>query len=210
MSRPLALALALSLTIVACGDKDEADSGASDGTDGGSDGADGATDGADGGADGADGGSDGADGGSDGADGTETFAVQEGHWTIVDGSILEDQCQADGDLPASEGDGFVLATDGAGGFTWTFDATGDVASCTFSTERDYGCAQMYGEEEIDDFDITITSTIDISGVYVSETTTTGEWLINIDCDGGDCWLAELESDVDFPCLVRVSVQSEAD
>lgn len=207
MIRALHVSLVVLVTLSACGDKDD-DSGAEAVT---TDGADGAADGADGGTtDGADGGtSDGADGGGDGADGTDAFTVQDGHWTITDGSIITDNCQADGDLPASEGDGFVHAGN-SGGFNWTFDATGDVATCTFSDERTYACNQMSGREDIDDFDITITSTIDISGVYLDETSSTGEWLIWIDCEGGDCWLAELESDVDFPCDVRVAVQASAD
>ena len=207
MIRALRLSLVVLVTLSACGDKDD-DSGAeADATDG-ADGADGATDGADGGT------TDGADGstgdGGDGGDGTAAFTVQDGHWTISDGSIIYDNCQADGDLPATEGDGFVHASTGADGFSWTFDATADVATCTFSDERTYACNQMSGREDIDDFDITITSTIDISGVYIDEGSSTGEWLIWIDCEGGDCWLAELESDVDFPCDVRVAVQAAAD
>jgi hypothetical protein len=210
MIRALRLSLVVLVTISACGDKDGDSGAAADATDG-ADGADGSTDGVDGSTDGADGGStDGGGDGADGGDGSSALTVAEGHWTITDGSIIYDNCQADGDLPASEGDGFVHASAGADAFSWTFDATGDVASCTFSDERNYACDRMSGREDIDDFDITITSTIDISGVYIDESSSTGEWVISIDCDGGDCWLAELESDVDFPCDVRVAVQAAAD
>ena len=197
MSRALWLVLPLSFALTGCGDKDDDDDGGDTA----------ATDGSDGGT------SDGSDGGdgTDGTDGTAGFTVAEGHWTISDGSLVYDNCGAGGDeLPASDGDGYAMSYSGDSAFNWTFDATGDVANCTFSDERNYTCAQMSGSEPIDDFDITIQSTIDIVGVYVDERSTSGEWLIWIDCSGDDCWLAELESGVDFPCDVRVAVQAAAD
>ena len=213
MPRALLTALPLLLGTMACStswDLDEEDDGEDPPYDG-TDGSDGASDGADGASDGSDGATDGSDGASDGSDGGGDFLPVEGHWTIVDGGLIYDNCEAEGDdLPAGEDDGFTLTRNGTSGFTWVFDSTGDSATCTYTSGRSFSCDTMVGSEDIDGYNVTISSEVDISGGFSDEATNSSEWTVVVDCSGGDCWLAELASAVSFPCDFKVTVDAVAD
>ena len=195
--------------LVACGDKADEGSDTSSADDGGNPWGD--ADGADGGS--GDGGSgDGGDGGSGdgGDDGTAVFAPKACHWTITGGDLIYDNCQAEGELPATEGDGFVHTNTSETSFSWVFDATGDSVNCNLATDQSYVCDLMTGSEDIPDWDVTITSQVAIAGTYGDDRTSGGQWDIVVDCSGGDCWLAEIASGVSFPCDVAVTVSAAAD
>lgn len=194
--------LALLTTFFACGDKDTVeddkptrDSGSGTGDDGGVDGDSGTGD--DGTGETGDDGGTGEDGGDDG---TAAFRPAAGTWTYTGGNLLSDGCNTDefggGEPGAST---FTLTNTGAETFVMKYE-TGDPWTCTLADQA-FTCANLTGSAPVEDYDVTIMSNSAHLGSFDSETDFYGEFTVQVDCQGGDCGLAEWVYDLSFPCTV---------
>jgi len=183
--------------------------GGSDGSDGsGSDGS-----GSDGsGSDGSDG-SDGSGSGGSGSDdgGSGPFMPDEGHWTYTGGEIISNGCDVSsdcvGDVQPNEG-GFSLVNRGQARFEMTQEGA-DIVSCD-RADKDFSCATWTSAENVEGYDIRIIASLDTDGSFLDAATVMGQHALGIRCEGGDCSLAELFCDIDFPCSAVYSYTAQQD
>ena len=73
---------------------------------------------------------------------------------------------------------------------------------------DFTCEQLKSSAPVDDYDVVIHSTLDHSGSFTSETSQLADFNRVVDCQGGDCDLAEWYYDLDFPCVVVFNATAE--
>ncbi len=151
----------------------------------------------------------GGSGGSGSSGGTTgAFSPTEGRWLITDGVVMRDTCAYD-DVP-QEGDdvGFDLTLVSDAVFRVQLDDSLDSVRCDLTDQR-FMCESVEASERVAGYDITIEITSDLGGAFDSNTEMTMQFDIIIDCQGNDCWAAELKSGIQFPCDVSFEALAEA-
>jgi hypothetical protein len=158
-------------------------------------------------------GSDGSGSGGSGSDdgGSGPFMPDEGHWTYTGGEIISNGCDVSsdcvGDVQPNEG-GFSLVNRGQARFEMTQDGA-DIVSCD-RADKDFSCATWTSAENVEGYDIRIIASLDTDGGFLDAATVMGQHALGIRCEGGDCSLAELFCDIDFPCSAVYSYTAQQD
>lgn len=175
------------MTLLACGDKDNADSGSTDSA-----------------------------AAVDDSSEPEAFAPTWGAWTSVDGETTDDTCnfEDDGGDSGPSGSALTLADGGDGTFTISVNVEDSVTTFTCTlTDQSFACdAQILLEEDFTDFelDATLTGTSEPNGEFSDANTMSAEQVVSVECAGADCATVTEFSGVTFPCGFTLALTATAD
>jgi hypothetical protein len=137
-----------------------------------------------------------------------SFTPADGTWNVGDMEEVSNTCGMEDDMSEDTGDNeddtFQLTANGSGNYTLQMDDE-TILNCSLS-DYDLTCDPFEIIEADEESDMTFIQSINVSGVFASETVLGGNLKIDMSCEGEGCALLEMLG-ITVPCSMTFSFQA---